>query len=993
MSEHKEPIPSMIYNAAVGGHVTNSQQIIDENENKEQSQINAEVKQILGKGGSVDSRISAVVAKETERAKEEEANRYTKSETYSKEEVHNLITTPNQEYVSVIATSQITSITDVLPVTGVTDTIYRIGNWDGTQYNDSVFSEYAWNSSAYIKLSTKSQIGEIYDISVNHADTKYIDLVAALGTNGENIPQSLRKGGMLVKYIQSSNNKYVQCRLIAQSFTTDVTQWQSVDDNPVPGSNNLINSNGVQLLQSELYMGLYSFTELTVSGKIHNVSIYSNGEIKDSLYYNLFYYAVSPGVYKVNLKGTEGFKSNIAFFKNVPEIGSIGTFLSSYTFEGKSSLTQIEACIKVDEQGYIAACFYSINGPRIWVGDKMLKGVDDTPTNNSNKLVKSGGIKSYIDNEISQINEDIDEIKNDIYTKELCNKTLTASVGSNLYQNVLLIPRVANAQRIRITITGIDITQVSCQTIDFKNNTVIKGDFSNGVVADIPAMMYYWYIRYNSPQEDTKYNVLIECLALKEIVGIHDNEISQIKGVVKVFDNYRQAEVENKKFISLHSGIDARSISNGTSKYDEIRVTSSDADMSIEACSLIYNLRKIADEGKHVFSMDGYYINSATSNYIDNEDGTYSPVPVEDIDETNTHQIAGTRTNITDSHCAMSHYELGSLLNSWVANGSSTDANATKKAIATFISVIRYMWEVHGCVPSFSWHLCNPYIPCNPPSEVSTSNGVNYVWGVEGYPSDHRYVINEILNNTGETCGYGRVTGVDGQSYTNPREWFEAMCELLGNFIKDLKDSHGNNIPVILRLWHEFDDTWSWWGANMVTTEDYISFYQLTVNLIKQYSNTHNILFGFCPDRLNLGTVYKTHYPGDEYVDVVGFDDYSIGRTNEDIRKRVEFVCNFADTHNKISAIFETGNEWEGDHELNVFNDFLYPAVSNGDRLSIIQMWSTVYVRGNHFGDGAENDTIRAADFRKFVNRHDMLTFDLKTGTNPINWIKITENK
>ena len=58
MSEHKSPIPSMIYNAAVGGHVTNSQQIIDENEHKEQSQINAEVKQTLGQGGSVDSRIS-----------------------------------------------------------------------------------------------------------------------------------------------------------------------------------------------------------------------------------------------------------------------------------------------------------------------------------------------------------------------------------------------------------------------------------------------------------------------------------------------------------------------------------------------------------------------------------------------------------------------------------------------------------------------------------------------------------------------------------------------------------------------------------------------------------------------------------------------------------------------------------------------------------------------------------------------------------------------
>ena len=42
MSEHKEPIPSMIYNASVGGHVTNSQQIIDEDYNLEQKDINKE---------------------------------------------------------------------------------------------------------------------------------------------------------------------------------------------------------------------------------------------------------------------------------------------------------------------------------------------------------------------------------------------------------------------------------------------------------------------------------------------------------------------------------------------------------------------------------------------------------------------------------------------------------------------------------------------------------------------------------------------------------------------------------------------------------------------------------------------------------------------------------------------------------------------------------------------------------------------------------------
>ena len=171
--------------------------------------------------------IASAVATETSRAQEAEANRYTKNETYTKEEVNNLITTPNQEYVSVTATEQTTVVTDVLPATGAADTTYRVGNWDGTQYNDSVFSEYAWNGSVYIKLSTKSQIGEVYDISANHADTKYADLAAALN-GGVNIPQSLQRGGMSIKFIQSSDNKYVQYRLMSDSFGTIESDWQNI---------------------------------------------------------------------------------------------------------------------------------------------------------------------------------------------------------------------------------------------------------------------------------------------------------------------------------------------------------------------------------------------------------------------------------------------------------------------------------------------------------------------------------------------------------------------------------------------------------------------------------------------------------------------------------------------------------------------------------------------------------------------------------------------
>ena len=149
---------------------------------------------------------------------------YTKSETYTKEEVNGLVDTLHQEYVTVNTYS-------ALPATGSKDTIYRVSNYNGStsQVDASVYSEYAWNGSQYIFLCVKSQIGEVFDISVYNNNAKYADLAAALN-GGANIPQSLQKGGMSVKFVQSSDNKYVQYRCIANEFTTDTTQWAIGDE-------------------------------------------------------------------------------------------------------------------------------------------------------------------------------------------------------------------------------------------------------------------------------------------------------------------------------------------------------------------------------------------------------------------------------------------------------------------------------------------------------------------------------------------------------------------------------------------------------------------------------------------------------------------------------------------------------------------------------------------------------------------------------------------
>ena len=46
-------------------------------------------------------------------------------------------------------------------------------------------------------------------------------------------------------YVPTYDNKYVQFRLMSDTFNTTPTNWQGVDNEPTAGSNNLVKSDGV----------------------------------------------------------------------------------------------------------------------------------------------------------------------------------------------------------------------------------------------------------------------------------------------------------------------------------------------------------------------------------------------------------------------------------------------------------------------------------------------------------------------------------------------------------------------------------------------------------------------------------------------------------------------------------------------------------------------------------------------------------------------------
>ena len=92
--------------------------------------------------------------------------------------------------------------------------------------------------------TTTVNTGVVYDITKAPGQS-YTDLKAALGTNGNNVQLEIREGGMTVRFVSNSDNKYVQYRCTADEFTTDVTKWQGVDEEPKLGSYNLSMSSGI----------------------------------------------------------------------------------------------------------------------------------------------------------------------------------------------------------------------------------------------------------------------------------------------------------------------------------------------------------------------------------------------------------------------------------------------------------------------------------------------------------------------------------------------------------------------------------------------------------------------------------------------------------------------------------------------------------------------------------------------------------------------------
>lgn len=136
--------------------------------------------------------------------------------------------------------------------------------------------------------------------------------------------------------------------------------------------------------------------------------------------------------------------------------------------------------------------------------------------------------------------------------------------------------------------------------------------------------------------------------------------------------------------------------------------------------------------------------------------------------------------------------------------------------------------------------------------------------------------------------------------------------DLAADFFSVLKSETGELIPVIFRPFHEMNGGWFWWGSASSTPGKYKELFRFTVDYLRNERELHQLIIAYSTDLFSTAGEYMTCYPGDDYVDVMAFDDYhglkEKGETHRTVRM-LEILDSLSAARGKLVAISETGVE------------------------------------------------------------------------------------
>ena len=194
-----------------------------------------------------------------------------------------------------------------------------------------------------------------------------------------------------------------------------------------------------------------------------------------------------------------------------------------------------------------------------------------------------------------------------------------------------------------------------------------------------------------------------------------------------------------------------------------------------------------------------------------------------------------------------------------------------------------------------------------------SGGAVTISWHVRNPEHALTYIYKEANHGT-----VARILQRNGKTYKT----FMSYLDRIADFLLSLRDDDGNLIPILFRPWHECSGDWFWWGTADCTAEEYIELWRMTHNYLQERGLT-NLRYVFSPGSwFRNEAEYMLRFPGREYVDIIGIENYRRKNMSVDdarryfhtnMQKGLRLVKCIADSLGLPYAVTETGMQPDND--------------------------------------------------------------------------------
>jgi mannan endo-1,4-beta-mannosidase len=207
---------------------------------------------------------------------------------------------------------------------------------------------------------------------------------------------------------------------------------------------------------------------------------------------------------------------------------------------------------------------------------------------------------------------------------------------------------------------------------------------------------------------------------------------------------------------------------------------------------------------------------------------------------------------------------------------------------------------------------------------------------------------------------------IPGGSY---HDKYKKILGTIASLVNSIKGKDGKLVPMIFRPYHEFDGDWFWWGKAHCTIDEFKTLWRFTVSYLRDSLKVHNFIYAFSPDnRFFTEEQYLERYPGDDWVDMLGVDNYGdfgrYGKYDLDSGyRKLKIVSDYAIKANKLAAFTETG--LESIPNTTWWTETLLKTLKRGDlKLSYVLVWRNDTRSPTHYyapfpGQVSEKDFLR----------------------------------